>query len=61
MIDRFISPEYKPAKSLDEKIRIISTIPLVRGVELMYPSDFQGHPPEIVRDKLRDQNLEIRL
>jgi xylose isomerase len=59
LVDRFISPEYKPDKSLDERIKIASTIPLVRGVELSYPSDFQGYSPEAVMDRLRDRNLEI--
>jgi xylose isomerase len=59
LTDRFISPDYKPDKPLNEKIEIASTIPLIKGVELSYPSDFQGYSPEMVMDKLRNKNLEI--
>jgi len=31
----------------------------LKGVELSYPSDFQGYSPEMVMDKLRNKNLEI--
>jgi len=31
----------------------------IGGVELSYPSDFQGYSPEAMMDMLRSQNLEI--
>ncbi len=57
--DRFVADGYKPAKSLDERLRMASEVPLVKGVELAYPSDLQELPLEDLRRKLSALNLTI--
>lgn len=56
--DRFVSDGYKPDKTLDEKLSLISKIPLVRGVELAYPADFKLSGEDALKN-LKNLNLEI--
>jgi len=58
LLDRFVAEGYKSDRTLDEKLSMISSIPLAHGVELSYPADFQI-PPEDLFKKLSSLNLEI--
>lgn len=57
--DRFVAEGYKPARSLDERLKLVTKVPLVKGVELAYPSDFQGLSPTDLQRKLNNLNLTI--
>ena len=57
--DRFVVEGYKPSRPINERIRMLSKVPLARGVELTFPSDFQELPPEELRKSLRDLGLGI--
>lgn len=56
--DRFVAEGYKPELSLDDRLKLASSISMVRGVELAYPSDLKSSPEETLK-KLRSFNLEL--
>ncbi|MEM4675320.1 MAG: sugar phosphate isomerase/epimerase family protein [Nitrososphaerota archaeon] len=59
--DRFVPEGYRPAYTIEERIKAISEIPLVRGVELSYPSDFHELAPEELVKKLENANICISM
>jgi len=59
LLDRFVSQGYKTGVPFQERIRLVSRIELLRGIELTYPSDFNSRSPEEILKILREHNLEI--
>lgn len=59
--DRFVPEGYRPAYTVEGKIEAVSKIPLIRGVELVYPSDFQKLAPEELVKKLRNADICISM
>jgi xylose isomerase len=53
--DRFT--EYQPQRSLAEKVKLVSQVPGIRGIELKYPGDFQDMAQ--LRRLLHEHNLEL--
>jgi xylose isomerase len=55
--DRFAA--YHEHRGLAEKLALASEIEGVRGVEAVYPFDFQGMRPETLKQLLSDNNLVV--
>ena len=57
MQDRFAT--YQEPRELTEKLRLTAEIEGVRGIEAVYPPDFQGLNPEAFRQLLDENGLAV--
>ena len=59
ILDRFVSTGYKPQQSLQEKIKQVSGVNKIKGVEIFFPTDFNEEQVDYVKGLVSKNNLEI--
>jgi len=57
--DRFVKDGYRPQKSVIERIKSISEIDDVKGIEIHYPTEINENNMDIIREVLEETGLRI--